>query len=221
MFNNKKRKEARINQNLPDMISASSYNLIIGAMLLYGFIINVILVLFAGSIVSAINPIALLIGYFICVIVASFMVAKSQNPVISFIGYNLIVVPVGALMSIIVPFYDPKHIIAAIVTTAGVTFSMMVLGITFKKFFSKLGIVLLASLLIGAIAEFITILFGYGGDLFNWLFVIIFSLYIGYDWHKAQAYRKTVDNAIDSATDIYLDIINLFLRLLRLFSKKK
>jgi FtsH-binding integral membrane protein len=30
-----------------------------------------------------------------------------------------------------------------------------------------------------------------------------------------------VDNAIDSALDIYLDIANLFIRLLRIFGSKK
>lgn len=48
----------------------------------------------------------------------------------------------------------------------------------------------------------------------------IFSLYIGYDWVKAQMYVKTVDNAVDSALDIYLDIINLFLQLLRILGSK-
>ncbi|MBQ4111892.1 MAG: Bax inhibitor-1 family protein, partial [Clostridia bacterium] len=57
---------------------------------------------------------------------------------------------------------------------------------------------------------------GYGGSIFNILFVVIFSLYIGYDWHVAQSYSKTVDNAIDSAIDLYLDLINLFIRILDL-----
>ena len=61
---------------------------------------------------------------------------------------------------------------------------------------------------------------GYGGNIFNWFFIIIFSLYIGYDWHVAQSYSKTVDNAIDSAIDLYLDLINLFLRILDILDRK-
>ena len=34
------------------------------------------------------------------------------------------------------------------------------------------------------------------------------------DWAKAQEKPKTLDNAVDSAVDLYLDIINLFVRLL-------
>ena len=48
---------------------------------------------------------------------------------------------------------------------------------------------------------------------------MIFSLYIGYDWYRAQAYPKTLDNAVDSAIDLYIDIVNLFLRILALMSR--
>ena len=49
----------------------------------------------------------------------------------------------------------------------------------------------------------------------------IFSLYIGYDMYRAQRYPKTADNAVDCAVDIYLDIINLFLRLLRILGRRR
>ena len=47
----------------------------------------------------------------------------------------------------------------------------------------------------------------------------IFSLYIGYDYQRAQFYPPTVDNAVDCALDIYLDIINLFLDILRILAR--
>ena len=77
------------------------------------------------------------------------------------------------------------------------------------------------ALSIGIVVELIAMLLGYRGTFFDWVFVLLFSLYTAYDWVKAQAYPKTFDNAVDSAIDIYLDIINLFLRLLSIISKKK
>ena len=56
---------------------------------------------------------------------------------------------------------------------------------------------------------------------FDYIFVIIFSLYIGYDWQKSQAYPPTLDNAVDSAADIYVDIVNLFIRLLAILGRNK
>ncbi|MCR5192464.1 MAG: Bax inhibitor-1 family protein, partial [Bacteroidales bacterium] len=49
----------------------------------------------------------------------------------------------------------------------------------------------------------------------------LFSGYIGYDVAKSQAYPKTLDNAVDSALDIYLDIINLFIRLLSILGRRE
>ena len=51
--------------------------------------------------------------------------------------------------------------------------------------------------------------------------VLIFAGYLGFDWARAQTYPKTLDNAVDSAADIYVDIVNLFIRLLRLFARSR
>ena len=57
--------------------------------------------------------------------------------------------------------------------------------------------------------------------IFNWVFVLIFSGYIGYDWYRAQNVAPTADNAIDCVCARYMDIVNLFIRLLRIFEKKQ
>ena len=219
MFNSKERKSIR--KIGIDKISTRQYNAILGGTLLYGFLVNILLVFVARNFFMQMNPIIFLVGYFIAVIAGSIVVSVSSNPAISFLGYNLICVPIGAVLAICVPEYPIDMIIAAIGTTAFVTVMMIGLGTIFKNFFSKIGTALIAGLFIGFIAELIAILCGYGGDLFNWFFVILFSMYIGYDWYKAQSYTKTVDNAIDSAVDLYLDIINLFIRLLSILGKKK
>lgn len=46
-------------------------------------------------------------------------------------------------------------------------------------------------------------------------------MYIGYDFWKAQKYPKTINNAVDSAIDIYLDTVNLFLDILEILSDSK
>jgi FtsH-binding integral membrane protein len=57
-------------------------------------------------------------------------------------------------------------------------------------------------------------------SLLDGLFVLIFSGYIGYDWARANQLPKTLDNAIDASAALYLDIVNLFLRILRLLSRR-
>lgn len=221
MFNNKERKLERMRSGLADSVNASVYNLTIGAMLLYGFIVNAAIVAFCGEIFARINPIVFLIGYFVSAIVGMIIAMKSSNPVLSFVGYNLIVLPIGALLSICLPGFSGADIVSAMVATGIVTAVMTGAAVVFPNVFAGMGRSLFISLLLGLIVEIIASLLGYNGNIFNWFFVIIFSCYIGYDWHKAQMYPKTIDNAIDSSIDIYLDIINIFIRLLEIFSKSR
>ena len=54
--------------------------------------------------------------------------------------------------------------------------------------------------------------------LISWVSAIIYSLYIGYDIGMSQKYKKTIDNAINGAIDLYLDIYIIFLDILEIFS---
>jgi FtsH-binding integral membrane protein len=54
-----------------------------------------------------------------------------------------------------------------------------------------------------------------------WIAAALFSLYIGYDIYRSQNYPKTLDNAVDSALDIYMDMANLFIRLLQILGNSR
>lgn len=54
----------------------------------------------------------------------------------------------------------------------------------------------------------------------DWLAAGIFTLYIGYDCHRAMAIPATGRNSVDVAISLYLDIYNLFLTILRLLSRR-
>ena len=113
-------------------------------------------------------------------------------------------------------------LLAIVLLTGIVTATMTLLGLVRPQIFLGLGRTLLIALLVGIVAELVaTFLLHYTGTLFDWLFVILFSAYIGYDVAKSQMYPKTVDNAVDCALDIYLDIINIFIRLLALLSRRE
>ena len=200
-------------------ISNTVYNLTIGAVLLYGFIVNYFMVMTMGNIVTSINPIVFIIIYFICAFAGAYIIHNFDSPGASFFGYNLIVVPIGAVLALCLPAYSTSNIMLAIGLVAGIASVMMIMAMTFPKFFDSLGLTLFMSLTIAIIAEIIALICGYAGNIFNWLFVIIFALYIGYDWHKAQSEAKTFDNAIDAAANLYLDLINLFIQLLGIISK--
>jgi FtsH-binding integral membrane protein len=99
---------------------------------------------------------------------------------------------------------------------------MSMLAIIFPNFFSKIGGALFISLIglvVVRIAQcFIPVLANL--TIIDWISAGIFSLYVGFDWWRANNVPKTFDNAIDIALDLYLDIINLFLSILRILGKK-
>lgn len=215
------RKEERLYATEGTILNDRTYNFALGGSVLYGLLMNILMYFIFGDAASQINPIIFIVGYFGCAFTGIIMSAKSTNPLISFIGYNLVVVPVGLVVGIVVKSYvkngDANLVFQAIVLTTIITATMIALSIAFPKFFSKLGGLLLGALTGLIIAELFSLfLFPWMQTVLAWISAIIFTLYIGYDYWHAQQYPKTLDNAIDSAVDIYLDIINLFLDILEI-----
>ena len=199
-----------------NLLSERQYNLIIGATLFWGFIMNYLLIKYIpASVVSSINPIVFIISYFAVCFLGIWMFTSSDSPAISFAGYNLVVIPFGLVINMAVSKYSPTIVIQSMFITAAVTLSMIIAGTIFPKFFEKLGAVLLTSLIVVILVELsLIIITGKSANWMNWIVAILFSLYIGYDWHRASTVPRTLNNAIDIAAALYMDIINLFLRVL-------
>lgn len=218
------RKKARLESGEADSITARGFNVVMCGVLAWGFLVNAAMVYFLGDMMMAVAVRMkwwmLLVAYLVPTFAGVFIAARSTNPFISFVGYNLVVLPIGLMLAMILPAVPVGIVTKAMAITAMVTLTMLVLAVAVPRFFLGLGRTLLIALVVGLVAEVVaTFLLGYRGMLFDWLFVIIFSGYIGYDIAKSQAFPKTLDNAVDSALDIYLDIINLFIRLLSILSK--
>ena len=205
-----------------EMISDHRYNLIMGGVVLFGLVVNILICFFCANAVEQMNPLLMIIGYIVCAIVGTIITVRSENPAISFAGYCLVVFPVGIMVCSVVNAYggiSSSVVTTAFLFTAIITATMLVLSTVFPSFFKSLGKTLLACLIGLLVCELICALFRINQMLTSWLAAIIFSLYIGYDFQRAQMFPKTADNAVDCALDIYLDIINLFLRLVRILAR--
>lgn len=198
------------------------YNLVIGLVLLWGFLVNGLLVVnIDPESLQAINHWVFLAGYFASCFLGVYLFESSRSPWVSFIGYNFVVVPFGLVVNLVVSRYDPSLVVEAIRITAGVTLVMMLLGSMYPKFFARLSGVLAITLLSVLLVELFQIFFlGIHHDWIDWAVAVIFCGYIGYDWGRANRIPKTLDNAVDSAAALYMDIINLFLRILRILGRK-
>ncbi|MDY6372433.1 MAG: Bax inhibitor-1 family protein [Bacteroidales bacterium] len=219
------RKQLRLESGEADRLSARTYNLALTGLLAYGLLLNAVIVYyFAYPLMNAlqgVSPWLLLAGYLVPTFLGIFLAAKSQNPAVSFVGYNLVVLPIGIMLSLVIPGLPAGIVVKAMALTGMVTVTMALISLVRPQLFLGLGRTLVIALVVGLVAELVaTFLFGYRGQLFDWFFVLLFSGYIGYDVAKSQAYPKTLDNAVDSALDIYLDVINLFIRLLSILSNR-
>uniref|UniRef100_Q0I0H5 Histidine kinase n=1 Tax=Shewanella sp. (strain MR-7) TaxID=60481 RepID=Q0I0H5_SHESR len=204
------------------LIGAGLYNLVIGLTLLWGFAVNYMMVSHIDpEAIASVNPWIFFIGYFASCFFGIYLFQRSSNPLVSFIGYNFVVVPFGLIINIVVSQYDPELVTEAIRITGLVTIAMMCLGTLFPAFFQKIVGVLTMALLLVIVIELIEIfIFNTHHGILDWIVVLIFCGYIGYDWGRANQIPKTVDNAVDSAAALYMDIINLFLRILRILGRK-
>ncbi|MEZ9159529.1 Bax inhibitor-1 family protein [Vibrio lentus] len=203
-------------------ISSRLYNLTIGAVLCWGFGVNWLMV---SSIpldsILTVSPWVFFLGYFASCFFGVYLFSKSENPLVSFIGYNFVVVPFGLIINIAVSSYDPNLVLEAIKVTGFVTACMMLLGTLFPSFFARISGALTIALLVVILVELFQIfVLGIHQEWIDWLVVLIFCGYIGYDWGRANQIPKTLDNAVDSAAALYMNIINLFLRILRIMGRK-
>lgn len=79
-----------------------------------------------------------LVGYMITALAGVAIIFKSEKPLYSFLGYNLIVIPVGLLLVIVLPEYSHENIVKALQATVLLTVTMMLLGTAFPRFFKRI-----------------------------------------------------------------------------------
>lgn len=195
-------------------LSDSMYNLVVGATISYGIWLNVLMVHWLGPMIGTTDTITFNVLFFVSYFFGVVISRISNSAIVSFIGYNFIVIPIGLLFADVLPNLPIEIVQQAWMITGCVTLLMTVAATICPSLFEVLGFPLLIGLLGAIVTKIIFGLFGVGGAIFDWLFVIIFSLYIGFDWWRAQNCPKTANNAVDCAIDLYIDIINLFIRIL-------
>lgn len=203
-------------------LSDKLFYAVIGATLFLGFAINAIEVTFFADYFATWNPTVFFLTYFISAIVGVCLNVFSQKPILSFIGYLLVVAPIGMALALVVPATSFTVVRSAVLATLLLSAIFIILAIAYPKFFYSLFRVLSLSLLVALIFQLIAIFTGFGNNsILDWLVVLIFSCYVGADVAFATRRPKTLDGAIDSACGIYLDIVNIFIRLLAIFSRRR
>lgn len=152
---------------------------------------------------------------------------KKMSALLTKICYILYCFITGLTFSTIFITFEMSSVISIFMICSFIFGLLGLYGFFTKKDLSKFGIILLF-VLIGTIV----------GQLFNFFLfknvlvdtgftivgVLVFSLYIAYDINNIKYLAMNVDDddkvAVYGAFQLYLDFINLFIRLLQLFGKR-
>jgi FtsH-binding integral membrane protein len=149
------------------------------------------------------------------------MVKKKDVPA-NYILLGLFTFVESIMVGVITTFYTVPSVLQAFAMTCAVTVALTLYTFQSKRDFSSWGAGLFSCLWILIIAGFMQMFFaseamnlaiGVGG-------AILFSLFIIFDTHMIM-HRVSPEEYIIAAIDLYLDILNLFLHILRIMGERK
>jgi len=177
------------------------------------------------------NPVSLIILVVLELALVFFLssrVMKISYPTatILFLTYSVLN---GIVLSTIFLVYSSSMIAYAFVSTAAIFGVMSLYGLITKKDLTGLGSFLIMSLFGLIIASLVNIIFrSQGFSIFlSYIGVFIFVLLTAYDTQKIKVISESMEGtgkegniAIIGALTLYLDFVNIFLYLLRIFARR-
>lgn len=169
---------------------------------------------------------AIMIAEIALVFVASGAAAKNSPAALPlFLAYSVVN---GFTMSVVLLAYTGQTVLTAFLSAVGMFAVMAVIGMTTKKDLSAMGQALIAALVGVIIASLVNLFLQSSGMSFliSIISVLIFSGLIAYDNQRIRyVFEETGGQvsqgwAISMALQLYLDFVNLFLNLLRIFGSR-
>lgn len=130
-------------------------------------------------------------------------------------------IPLGWLVELYARLGRAHVVYEVAILTAVLTAGLATYGLTTRRDFSGMGYYLFVALL-GFTAATVASIFlrvALLDTLLGAFGAVLFSIFVVYDVNRARKMPNTVGNAVILAVSVYLDIMNLFLSLLRLLRR--
>lgn len=209
-----------------DTLSRRAFLGLIGGLTFYGLALNAALATWAMQVRFQPGLVLMLVLVLGLPMAGIFIASRAKSVPVALLGYHLLLIPMGLILGPILSVYinigGMALVTRALMLTGCAVGVMTLLGLSYPDIFAKLGGVLFASLIalvvLRLVSMFVPALAAAGW--IDWLAAAIFTLYIGYDCHRAMSIPATGRNAVDVAISLYLDIYNLFLTILRLLGRR-
>lgn len=166
----------------------------------------------------------------VAIVIASNFALRKNNAILAGVLFTAYSYLTGVTLSIIFMVYTTASIITIFLTTAAIFAIMAVYGLVTKTDLSSVGNILLMGLIGIIIISFVNIFLLHSTMLDTAISAIGVLIFVGLTAYDTQKIKRmvTVSNsqnvnslALFGAFELYLDFINLFLKLLSLLGKKK
>lgn len=164
----------------------------------------------------------------IIIVFASNVAIKSNSIIASSILYILYSVCNGATCAVVLLAYTGESVISIFMVTAAVFAAISIYAATTKRDLTTIGIIGYMGLFGFVIISLVSMLFG---STVNPFFLIVgLALFVGITAYDVQKIKEIASVCVDSPTTIvalfgafqlYLDFINIFLKLIALFGKRR
>src|SRR5581483_7042197 len=121
---------------------------------------------------------------------------STDDSFVSFLGYNMVVIPFGIIIAPEVQSYSATIVKNSCAETAIVVGVMGFLGMSFPTDFKSLGSALffaLVGILILTVAQIFMPPTWQAHTWIDWAAIVVFSLYVGYDFHRAYGVPRTTN----------------------------
>lgn len=160
-------------------------------------------------------------GVLIAAIAGSLIANASDNPVVSCFGFALVAGPFGLMLGPLVAQYTTASVLRVLALTVIMTLVLGVIGAVTPKDLSGWANWLFGGLMILLLGLFAVPLMSLIGlpvegamTLLDWAGLVLFGAFVIFDLNRAMRVPYTIDNAIDCALAVFVDMVNIFIRLL-------
>jgi FtsH-binding integral membrane protein len=163
-----------------------------------------------------------------CISLIGCYVSTTDFPPIKIFGLTMIAGGLGAICGPFIGHFKVASVAEIAGATVFITVVLGAIGWLWPTSLKSWGLSLLVLLIVLILMQiFIPIIYAAMGlpltgvlRLLDWVGIILFSAWVIFDFNRAQELPKTIDNAMDCGVSVFLDVANIFIRLLALFGVK-
>ena len=159
------------------------------------------------------------------VLLFTFLFRKLSPVMVTLLYYTYAIIN-GVTMSIIFYLFDIETIFYAFFATSALFGALAFVGYKTNKDLTKFGTILTTTLFVGIIVSLINLFLDLGAVAIalDWVMLFVFAGLVMYDMQKIKTMHEMVDCNPEKlyvycAMDLYLDFINIFIRMLSLFAR--